>query len=156
MSVTFSVVQEPTGYVLACGCGASTLGPFSSYDESNEARSSFVYMCDDVYCAAYAPMSVAVYAYEESVNVSNVNAKHILETLGIDTTDLAGMLEGHDFLGRVLVADALSVGDPGVPVVQDGNFIECGRSEGYTESRLSELRVIAQFASEQNKAISWG
>ncbi|MEW1639334.1 hypothetical protein AB0469_35430 [Streptomyces sp. NPDC093801] len=89
-------------------------------------------------------MSVTFFAdiESESVNMANSNAARVLEVLGFD--ELAGDADAEDFLGRVLVALALAPVDAGRPSTAEGNFIDCGRTAGYTQRRLDELRELGR------------
>ncbi len=157
MSVTFSADQVVAGWMLECGCGQSKSAIAGSYAELDALRGGFVYTCDDAYCSAFPAMSVAVYAEQvESVNVSNVNARFLLGMLAFDAADLCGSVSADEFLGRVLVADGLSVGDAGVPAIQEGNMVECGRPEGYAEDSLAALRTLANSAKTLGVDIIWG
>lgn len=154
MSVTFAVDQEPVGFALTCGCG-SVSGPMvTSFQDAHAGSASFV-GCGDDFCGVYPPMAVAQYMVEAEVNVSNVNARYLLELLGVEAEELYGKMSGSEFLGRVLLAEALSVGDPGVPATQEGNFVECGRAEGYADARLASLREVAQAAADNSLNVFW-
>lgn len=157
MSVTFSVDQDVISYTLVCGCGGSSSESVATFVEVDAPRDGFVYTCGDDYCAVYAPFAVPQYAEEAvEVNVSNINARYLLEMLGFSTDDLCGTAVGDDFLGRVLVAQGLSVGDPGVPVTVEGNFVDCGRPVGYGDVQLDKFRMMADFAVKNGKNIQWG
>ncbi|MEU9014724.1 hypothetical protein AB0D12_34265 [Streptomyces sp. NPDC048479] len=60
------------------------------------------------------------------------------------------------FLGRFLLALALDPEDAGRPAVTDGRFIDCGRSQGYAQSRLYELRELAEYAHARGLRVTWG
>lgn len=109
---------------------------------------------------------------DEAVNVSNANAGHLLGVLGyeVDWSDLYGEATAEDFMGRVLIAQAVNPTDEGVPSREltpvektaslfagfgAATVIDCGRSYGYTEGRLAELRELAQLAAEQGVSIAW-
>lgn len=107
----------------------------------------------------------AVWDNAPRINVNNANAGVLLEVLGLPT-DPWGMPEdfefptGHDFLGRVLMALAVSPEDAGVPAHSPNpdrpNFIDCGRREGYLQERLGQLRELADYAIAHNRKVSWG
>lgn len=118
-------------------------------------------------------MSVAE-AEELEVNMSNSNAATVAATLGIDLEEWGwcGSLPAEDFLGRVLLALAITPTDAGVPAhqLQPGDsagvfgtvresgpmFIDCGRREGYTQERLGQLRELADWAVAHGAEISFG
>lgn len=113
-------------------------------------------------------------AEDLAVNMSNSNAAQVCRTLGIDLEEWGwcGSMSAQDFLGRVLVALAIEPADAGIPAhqllpgdsagifgtVAEGGptFIECGRREGYTQERLSQLRELADWAVAHNAEISFG
>lgn len=107
---------------------------------------------------------------DEAVNVSNANAGHLLGVLGyeVDWSDLYGEATAEDFMGRVLVAQAVNPVDAGVPAREltsvektaslfagFDTVIDCGRRAGYTDGRLTELRELAQLAAERGVSIAW-
>lgn len=160
MSVTFFVAQAPTSYTVECSCSAYVYPhTFDSYTEAAIVQTIAVSECTDDYCGAY-PMSVCVgFPFSGDVNVSNFNAKAVLDVLGFggdEDGELAGAVDGSDFLGRVLTAQALNPADAGVPATQEGNVIYCGRPEGYMEDVLARLHPIAQHAADTNQEVAWG
>lgn len=95
---------------------------------------------------------------ELEVNVSNANAATLLEVLGLDTIELMGAESAEGFLGRVLMASAVSPEDAGIPAhVAVGNprWIEGGRRPGYIQERLEQLRTLAEFARSGQAQITW-
>lgn len=96
----------------------------------------------------------------ESVDFSNTNASLVLDTLGLDPCDLSGALPADDFLGRVLMALAVSPEDEGTPSYDDSSpggmtWIECGRRKGYLQERLAELHELAEHAKTEGAEVSW-
>lgn len=72
-----------------------------------------------------------------------------------------GSMPAQDFLGRVLVAQAVNPADAGVParvMPSEGGatMIDCGRREGYSEDRLGQLHELAEFAVSRGRTIQWG
>lgn len=99
------------------------------------------------------------------VNVSNSNARTILEALGIDTSDgLCGEMPADLFLGSALLADALTPADAGVPahhsVDHNGQLntrvIDCGRPAGYMQDRLAQLAELARWCGLGGRPVVWG
>ncbi|MGP4001573.1 hypothetical protein [Streptomyces sp. 8N706] len=88
------------------------------------------------------------------VNMANSNAARVLDTLGY--AEPYGDEDAQLFLDRVLLALALEPEDAGRPAVADGRFIDCGRSQGYVQSRLHELRELAEYAQAQSLRVTWG
>jgi hypothetical protein len=99
-----------------------------------------------------------------AVNVSSSNAVVLCAALGIDLAaeGWCGSLPAQDFLGRILVALAVSPTDAGVPTHElprepgQVRWIECGRREGYTQERLAQLRELADWAIAHDAEISFG
>ena len=98
------------------------------------------------------------------LNVSNHHASTIFELLGITeevVEDLwCAQLPAEDFLGRVLVAQALAGHDEGMPghVVETvlGMAVLAPRREGYFDQRLAQLRSLAEAGVQDGKPIGWG
>jgi hypothetical protein len=87
------------------------------------------------------------------VNISNANARRVLESLGFTdeaaSAELSGATSAEDFLGRVLLALAIEPEDPGVPITQYQDapwLIDCGRRVGYLQAVLDNLRDLAEAA----------
>lgn len=133
------------------------------------------YPADQGYCDTSSPFIKAITEDDElevpEVNMSNTNSIKLLELLGLlgevsegpfgpVPVDACGAEEAEEFLGRVLTAQALSVGDPGRPEereVLDGGalVIHGGTPEGYADQRLQQLREIAQWAKDHGRMVTW-
>jgi hypothetical protein len=110
---------------------------------------------------------------ELAVNMSNSNAATVASTLGIDldAEGWCGDMAPQDFLGRVLVALALSPADEGMPsfqlapgdsagvfgTVREGGptFIQGARRPGYLQERLEQLHELAEWAVKHNSYICY-
>jgi hypothetical protein len=111
-----------------------------------------------------ADLLTAVSPEELEVNMSSANAVVVCAALGIDLEEegWCGSLPAADFLGRILVALAVSPTDAGVPTHElprepgQVRWIECGRREGYTQERLAQLRELADWAISHQAEISFG
>ncbi|MFE1478596.1 hypothetical protein ACFW6N_32690 [Streptomyces cyaneofuscatus] len=68
----------------------------------------------------------------------------------------AGRLPAGDFLGRVLVALALTPEDSGVDGYWSGRIHMGGRRAGYLQRRLAELRDLAQWCADHGRDVTWG
>jgi hypothetical protein len=109
-----------------------------------------------------------------SPNVARGNVAHIAETLGIEGPDEGGEVYGDEpadlFLGRVLLALAVAPQDAGTPATSrtlgdgfggsplltaEGRWYDCGRSEGYTQRKLAELRTLAEWAAARGHRVAW-
>ena len=164
MSVSFYPALQDSLTQISCACGAVTaVTLFASrteaYNAVNVAFTAAVPLCGDELCAQYSASFVDFEATPE-VNVSNVNAVEVLDVLGImvgeDFSDrCAGSMDAELFLGRVLMASAVQLVDAGVPVTQNGNMIYMGRAEGYLNSRVEELRAVADYSVKHNLEVCW-
>lgn len=74
---------------------------------------------------------------------------------------LMGSMSARDFLGRVLVAQAVNPADAGLASTESTagsgmTIVSCGRSEGYSDHRLGQLREVAEFGVDRGRDIQWG
>lgn len=94
------------------------------------------------------------------VNMANGNARQVLDLLGVTWDGDWDEVPAEDFLGRVLIAQALlpvaTDDEHGRPAVQERNWTECGRRPGYLAERLAELHEVATWAVEHQAAVTWG
>lgn len=171
MSVTFEASMGPVvGSKIDCGCPDVTPVEFDSYDEAASWLDAWLVSptlfdgCTNDLCLDYAPyISPRTLTDEHSgVNISQFNARVVFEALGIDAdsafTD-GGVMEAEDFLGRVMLAQAAAPVSAEIPAhasVNNPNFINCGRSEGYVQTRLDDLRDLAEFAVEHHRTVQFG
>jgi hypothetical protein len=169
MSVSFYVEIVPSALNWAgfCACGEfqdSTI--FASHEEAVTAvfvEKSIVLNCGDEYCAAHLPSVRVVNDDDDAVtefNVSNSNAAAILDVLGIYANDeqedrLCGSLDATAFMGRVLIAQAISPVDAGIPTTTSGMMTDFGRPEGYLDAKLIELESIARIAMDRGLSVVW-
>ncbi len=93
------------------------------------------------------------------VNMANGNAAAVFDLLGLDFDGDGGETTAEDFLGRVLLAQALldvtTDDEHGRPGHTDGNWITCGRRPGYLAGRLTDLHQIATWAIERDAVVVW-
>lgn len=164
MSVSFSPEFVDAGeWALSCACrGAQGDTVFAGFQAARAAvAAGETVACGDVYCAADRWVFPVQLVADPEVNVSNVNAATLLDVLGIQVgaefeDRCCGVMPADEFLGRVLVARALNPADAGVPVIQVGNVVDCGRAEGYVDERLEQLQSVAEFATSKGLQVSWG
>jgi hypothetical protein len=174
MSVTFSPAIHPTDPVvwfIECMDGLRRDHRDGSYAEMAEELPLHQFGCLHEGCREYDGATLATVQTDPEVNVSNSNARLLLEALGLPFVDGCGSLGADDFLGRVLTALAVAPQDAGVPahrlvpgestifgpVVEGGaTFIDCGRSEGYLQERLLQLEEVATAALLAGREVSWG
>ena len=182
MTVTFIPTQGPiTHHTVDClCCGATHDETFATRDRALaflvavRAGTAFVAGCtrEPYYCAEGASVTAHDSAGEApSVNVSNLNARDIIEALGVSDGDLSGTSPASAFLGRVLLALALAPESAGIPAhavvppfaqAQLGaassggvQMIECGRPEGYVQGILERLHEVAEFALAHDRDVVW-
>lgn len=106
-------------------------------------------------------------------NCANGNAPGVLEALGLplgEDGDHYGDVTAEDFLGRVLLALAITPADPGIPATSrdisdgfgdqpiltaGGRWHDMGRRPGYLQAKLGELHELAAWAAPQGLRIAW-
>ena len=165
MSVSFYPEVQDAPTRLACSCeeqvGETIYKSRSeAYNAVYTTQTATVPVCGDELCAAY---SVSFVEVNETpyVNVSNFNASAILDVLGIQVGEdfdyrCAGSMDAEDFLGRVLLADAVQPVSAELPSYREGNLIRGAREEGYVNSRVNELREVAEYARARSLKVCWG
>lgn len=155
MSVTFAVDAPVSEWTVECSCGSARSAVFTSYESASTSRDlDAPVVCGDDYCAAYSCCVVAV-EETESVNVSNLNARFVLESMGVLSEDLMGSMSGDEFLGYVLMCQGAGVSDAGVPSTADGIMVNCGRPEGYLDEVLVRLEAVASTARNSGFPVYW-
>lgn len=177
MSITFSTtIGAIEGFAFTCGHdNGVTEHRIGSYDDARallqteldaQGHTGGLAICGDEYCA-YGPMFIRAIEADPSpeVNVSNTNAMHLLGLLGFPSQSdedgsLCGSTTAEDFLGRVLLAQAVNPSDAGVPVTETVGqggavLIAMGRRVGYSDDRLAELRDLADFAVDRGRDVQW-
>ena len=183
MSVTFTAEMSPiTGYTVTCGCRNALGSQFGSYQDAvdfltplveDESLRTALPGCDDPeFCLMYR---LSLNANEAdpapSINVTSLNAGDLFRALGLLADELAeaaaedspfegGSMTAAEFLGRVLLALAISPSDEGRPEIERTNTrgntsVLCSRQAGYLQMRLAELHDLAQFAASRDRQIHW-
>lgn len=96
----------------------------------------------------------------EGVNVNSRNGADLLALLGLEFDGDFGGTTAEDFLGRVLLAQALldvATDDVhGRPVVTEYRWTTGGRRPGYLAEKLAELHDVAQWAAAHHAEVQWG
>jgi hypothetical protein len=185
MSVTFSPEPgAPAGFRVGCSCETNQGPVFGTYADAEEWSSTHQvpnaetlvgcwYAGQEGYCEADEPFIMAVRTEDAPcLNVANGNAIVLLEALGLlgevrDTPfgptpmDACGSLDAEAFLGRVLAAEVMSVGDPGMPretfkIEAGPTIVGWGRRAGYVDEKLAVLREIALWAQAHQVPVVWG
>lgn len=160
MSITFSTPAARLAHV-AVECWDDSFRALA-VTRSDADQVAAAHAADCTACRGHGgPVRFEVHDPVE-VNVSNANAALLLDLLGlVDPTAWAGRVDGADFLGRVLLAQAIAPTDAGRPVVQapaaagGGWVIDCGRPAGYAQDRLAQLRSIAAAATAASSTVDW-
>jgi hypothetical protein len=175
VSVTFEATPSASsGFALTCGhengvtehrWGAySDAAEFLQKELDEHGGTGHLAVCGDEDCQ-YQRMFTHAILVDPSpeLNVSGSNAIHLLGLLGIEVEDGGhpiGSMLAQDFLGRVLVAQAINPADAGVPATESRCrgilVVDCGRSEGYADRRLAVLREVAEFGVDRGRDIQWG
>lgn len=153
MSITVYVECEPTGRFSATCHESGEVLTGTSYDDILLQMSIHKYGCTD--CETYGIYSSSEMDVDVSVNMANGNALTVFTKMGIEL-DFAGggTMDPDEFLGYVLVANALDDGS-GLRPVRDGNVIECGYAPGYIDQRLVQLAHVAIEAKKRNRLVVW-
>lgn len=169
MSITFAPVIEDSRVLLTCICRkVQSQEIFANPAEAYAHKASAAYTlveCEDEYCDNTRYVQSVIETPE--LNMSNVNARFVLEMLGYKDTSDGGSASAEEFMGRVLMALAIAPHDEGVPAHDDssydsngvrisGQLIQGGRPKGYLQDRLMELETVATWAAENNTTIVWG
>ncbi len=81
-----------------------------------------------------------------SINLSNHNAAVMLEHVGI-TLDVCGGMSGREFLALVEVAQAKAP--------TGALSLAYGRDAEYVRGVLSEVRAVAEWATERGLEVQW-
>lgn len=167
MSVTFAPEHHDsdiTGWGIQCACGATRTSVLAIQHAEVVARlTTDTPVCGDEMCGADKGAVVPFGPVEEVpyVQMSNANARYVLDALGVGYEDVAcGTLPALDVLGRVLVAVAIAPVDEGVPAheTREGGvtYIEGGRRPGYLDEALDSLRDVIDWAIARDRQIGWG
>jgi hypothetical protein len=179
MSVDFTAEMSAiTAFTFTCGHdNGMTEHRFGNYadaaafyraEQDANSGTGHLAVCGDEDCA-YSSMLIT--GIEEvpapSVNVSDRNGMHLLDLLGIESEgddefgcQPFGSMSGEDFLGRVLMATAVSPADAGRASTTEraeggATVIDCGRRAGYSEDRLAQLRELAEFSIATGRKVQW-
>lgn len=178
MSVTFGTELSPiSGFAFTCGHdNGMTEHRIGSYEDARaflqaehdaHGYTGGLAVCGDVDYCAYGQMFIQAIESDPAptLNVSNANARHLLGLLGLTSESeedgcLSGSTMAEDFLGRVLLAQAVNPTDAGVPVVEEVGqggmtLVKMGRRVGYADERLTSLRELADFAIDRGRSVQW-
>lgn len=167
MTVTFAPTFQATdiiGWTVEHAGSDDTIGTtFPDHAAAVQALVAHNSACDREDCAIYGGQAVPVQAERmPDVNVSNTNAVAMLDVLGFGNDpsyDIGGECDADNFLGRILLALAVSPKDDGVPAhtpyADNDRWIDCGRRPGYTQDVLDNLRDVAEWSRENGRTVSW-
>lgn len=174
MSITFTTPTPATGLrVKCCDGGVRDARVWPSATTYARIDSEHAAACLSDSCGDGGVIE-EVYAMEmEPVWVDQYTAPFVLETLGYavpEDGDMWGSATAADFLGRVLLAEAISPTDEGTPArralpgEQVGPFLaveggavlhDGGRPAGYLQDVLRRLRALAEVARTHELRITW-
>lgn len=167
MSVTFTIEANPTG-TFTIGCydpeqGDVEVARADSYEDILVERAAHMAVCEE--CGAYGCYAQAVMDVSEEfdVNVSNMNARTLLDALGLDGgDDLVGGMDAETFLGAVLLAMASDRDDSGVAPVDvyagiggGARVVDCGLRPGYFADRFGAFYALATEAVRLGRDVVW-
>ncbi|ACV79074.1 hypothetical protein [Nakamurella multipartita] len=135
-------------------------GGFADAAAAESAARRHDRVCHHEDCVVYGSRVVAVFEPEfdaaPSVQISASNARHLADVLGLGT-DIweVPALDPDALMGRVLLAQAISPVDVGVPPAVAGQVIDCGRRAGWTEHRLAQVHQVAMAARRLGVRVIW-
>jgi hypothetical protein len=164
MSVTFTIEANPTG-AFEAKCydeGKNTVvAAADSYEGILPQIEAHKALCDE--CGHYGLYSQSVMDVSDDldVNLSNMNARLILDILGIDGgEELVGSVPGDVFLGAVMLAQAGDRDDSGVADVvtvtaRGTRLTDCGLPAGYYARTFGNLRALAEEAARLGRDITF-
>lgn len=172
MAVSFRAEMSPIkSWALTCSHpNGVTDHDFASYplveafmktERETHGNLSHLVVCGDDWCLADGMMFSHAIESDPSpeIGVSSTNITHVLEVLGIDVRDESGTMDATAFLGRVMMAQAVSPSDAGIPVTAEkcsgGMTMIGGRRPGYTDEVLAHLRDITDFAIARGRKVVW-
>lgn len=110
-------------------------------------------------CRMYSIRAYAEFDIPE-VNMSNNNAMHLMDRLGVEFGDGCGAMDAAEFMDRLGFAQVVGGGDAGsdtFTVTGGGGptITYCGRSPGYTDRRLAELGEVGAWALARQRRVVW-
>ncbi|MET8768807.1 hypothetical protein [Streptomyces sp. NPDC004658] len=172
MSVLFTAEhRQALAYVVTCGCAPATeqaavLGSYgaavrAAEDAERAGTRRPLPGCVLPDICPYSPLLVEPLDPDgraPEVEANSANAQLLLSALGLDSgkgQDAWGQMAADLFLGRVLIALALTPEDPGVPWTQSGRHYDGGRSAGYLRRRLLDLHALAEWCAAHGREVSW-
>lgn len=158
MSITFSTPAARISHI-AVECWDSPLSTRAvTWPEAVHVANQHAARCST--CRRHRPVMLEVHDPAE-VTISEDNASMLLDLLGLDRLNTGiGHIDGVDFLGRVLVAQAIAPTDAGrptvaIPIADGGSFLDHGRPAGYAQDRLAQLRSLAVAATAAASMVRW-
>jgi hypothetical protein len=163
MSITFYPTMSDSdvlGYAAECYADytrpAVQIGFAATRDESLERVAMHTLECDE--CRGYGAYVSAVTEVPE-VNMSNVNAAYIIDLMGIEF-DYCGSIPAAELLERVTFGQVVGGGDEGTVAVAyrtegGATMVDCGRSAGYADMRLEQIREVAEWAAAHGRDVVW-
>lgn len=168
MSTTFYAaidIDAPDTTVRRLTCEViGVMGEWTGYAKAYGIADAHKVVCSNLLCQQYGPTIDEVTDAPE-VNVGRLNDAMILEALGYPTEDgdLSGADTAEAFLGRVLVALAISPEDEGMPMrelVGNERLFGCrethmGRRPGYLQDVLGRLRDLAETCRNRGVDVHW-
>jgi hypothetical protein len=158
MSVTFEPAVEVRQYQISCACGdAAGKQVFPSFEVAYKALKPGNPIpfekpaCADEWCAMRGLRVRSVGEDELHLNLGNPSAYSVLSLLGLPTDSQEGSMEGRYLLNLVKwnLAKFPAVEGERSPVI-------AGRHEGWLQEALTQLEVIASYASERDAEVVWG
>lgn len=186
MTITFGVISASshdlgaTGtWLVACGCrreGEAQM-TFASYLEASDWLRTYqgapfpLDGCTDEFCLTNGPMLFAemtpVATTAPDFSLSEDEARDMLIVLGfadLSTGEMVGDLYGEaqaqDFLGRVLIGQALNPALVEISAPKESGesafaHVALVHPKGWVQEQLKRLRNLAQYAVDHDMVVTW-
>jgi hypothetical protein len=162
MSVTFHAeildTDVPT-FRAECYAGATTVVVADHLDRAvaQEIADRHTLTCED--CRMYGLRAYAEFSMPE-LNMTNHNAAHVLDQLGVEFGDGCGTMPAAEMLDRIRFAEVVGGGDAGsdtITITGGGGptITYCGRPAGYTDRRLADLAEVCRWAAARDRIVVW-
>jgi hypothetical protein len=178
MSVTFTPANTDHAvrtFLLTCNAQGQ-LGEWTGLDNAYTEAHAHALVCNHHLCRDYGADVDEITDGPGEINLNQANAKRVLCALGYVTgaelaadedaptvlgirftgLDMYGQDAAESFLGRVLLALAVSPADEGMPAHEVAhNVTEGGRGAGYLQRVLADLHELAAYCATQGTDVAW-
>ncbi len=158
MSVVIGTSEKPR-YRIECSDGRERDARiWATPEEAEQAMGEHYATCTGVLCTEWRSAGLTPVRTSPTLEVNSRNGAMLLDALGFITPEQqsTGECDAADFLGRVLLALAITPIDAGRPgTVLRVGWTDCGRRPGYLHEQLHRLHEIAEWAVLHGELIVW-